>query len=435
MSGTDAAGVEDARTAAGIVRAALAELAGAYRRDLVTDPRWIGELLAPRLSGRLAPDHPVVRAVVAATETPVLRNLDPAAPPATTTALLHHELRKLGHTDEASSLAAGAWVSILLPPAEAPVPAAPPVTAPMTVPVAADDDADRTPVAPVVAAPTPPAPPPGPPPAPRGPRPAAAPPPFVAPQPRPMPVAGRIGGDEAPAPRGWPPAARRALAALALVAVVAAGLAVVGWLRDPSKDRASAAEQNAAGLENELTTVKASLADAQKNLTERTKQLDDTKALAERTGTVTRAQLNGAVFPDQFTMTGKVAPGSCSLTGEACNVAAAVRAIKVTCATKPCDCTTGKCSVTSELWKSAAAVAFDPATNLFVAKGTLDGDVFRCAGVPQPTVFEFRFRVAKVTYGEGAWRVTGVDAELSQASAAAGECLAGARTYALGGPA
>ena len=71
----------------------------------------------------------------------------------------------------------------------------------------------------------------------------------------------------------------------------------------------------------------------------------------------------------------------------------------------------------------------------FTAKGLLDGDVFRCAGVAQPTNFEFRFRVSKVTYDQAAWKVSGIDAELAESSAAAAECLAGNRTYALGGPA
>jgi hypothetical protein len=112
-----------------------------------------------------------------------------------------------------------------------------------------------------------------------------------------------------------------------------------------------------------------------------------------------------------------------------------VRNVKVACGATPCDCTSGKCSVTSELWKNPATVAYDPATNLFTAKGLLDGDVFRCAGVAQPTNFELRFKVAKVTFGNGAWKVSGVDAELAESSAAGGDCLAGNRTYVLGGPA
>jgi hypothetical protein len=240
---------------------------------------------------------------------------------------------------------------------------------------------------------------------------------------------------------GWPRAARSVAAVLALLAVVLGVLAIVGWTRDPSKTRASSAESEVTELGNELASAKQATADAnaataaaKATIAERDAQLAAAKDQMAKMSPVTRAQLNGARFPDTFAMSGKVAAGSCSLTGEACNVTATVRSIKLTCATKPCDCTTGSCSVTSELWRAAAPVTFDASTNLFTAKGLLDGDVFRCAGVAQPTNFEFRFRVSKVAFDEGAWKVSGIDAELAESSSAVAECLAGNRTYALTGP-
>jgi hypothetical protein len=255
-------------------------------------------------------------------------------------------------------------------------------------------------------------------------------------------VAGVIGSPiEHHAHDGWPSRAKFVVGLLAALALIVGAVAFVGWTRDPSKTRASSAESTAAQLTNDLATAKQATADAnaanaaaKSTIGERDSQLAAAKDQITKMSSISRSQLNGARFPDQFTMTGKVAAGSCSLTGEACNVPATVRSIKVTCATAPCDCTTGSCTVTSELWKSAAPITFDAATNLFTAKGRLDGDVFRCAGVAQPTNFEFRFRVAKITFDQTVWKVSGLDAELAESSSAVAECLAGNRTYALTGP-
>lgn len=413
-----------------IVREVLTELASAYRREDVTDPRWIAELLAPRLAGRASLDEPVVRAAIAATDTTVLRALQPGTSPGAAVDDLTGQLLGLGHGAPVARAAAEAWVLALVPGAVLP-PTPPPGPAVLVAEppdVFADTPAEAPPVGatapsflpPPVAPPRPPAAPPRPPTA-------------FGPDPRPMPVAGLIGGPlEHPGPTGWPAAAKRTAAILAVLALVGAAFAAVGWWRDPSKERASSAEERVTALQQKLDSTTQTLTGTQGSLTERTKQLEDAKAQIGRLSTLTRAQLNGAVFPEQFTMTGKVAPGSCSLTGDACNVSAALRSVKVGCGATPCDCTAGKCTVTSELWRTASAVTFDPATNLFVARGLLDGDVFRCAGVAQPTNYEFRFRVTKVTFADGAWRVSGVDAELAQASSAGSECLAGNRTYMLG---
>jgi len=266
---------------------------------------------------------------------------------------------------------------------------------------------------------------------------APPPPPDPRPDPRPQPVAGVIGGG----PLAEQPGRRRrgsakVVAALFAVLALAAGaIAFVGWNRDPSKDRAASAESEVGRLTDQLGAADKALATANATIAERDSQVAAAKDQIAKMSTLSRAQYNGAQFPEQFTMTGKVAPGSCSLTGDACNVTATVRSIKIACAGKPCDCTSGNCTVTSELWKTASPVKYDAATGLFTAKGLLDGDVFRCGGVAQPTSYEFRFRIAKVTYGDAVWKVSGVDAELAEASSAGAECLAGNRTYALGGPA
>ena len=419
------------------VRDALAELLARHPRAVVTDPNRIGALLREHLRTGAPVDDVLLDAIVLATHTPVLRQLRDDARADTTEAQLATELRKLGVTERVVAGAAAAWVGALLPvgavPAPprhqvvAPRPGPPPTFAPrpplprvQLTPLRVEGRATLLgeplgdPLAPVLA------------PEPAPPR----------PEPRPQPVAGIIGGGYPPMtrPRRSSGVARLLIAVLAVLAVAAGALAFVGWNRDPSKTRATDAETSVASLRDDLRAAEKAVGDAKATITERDARLTAANAQIDKLSTLTRAQYNSAAFPEQFTMTGKVAPGSCSLTGDACNVSAALRAIKLTCSTKPCDCTTGSCTVTSELWKAPATVKYDPASALFTAKGLLDGDVFRCGGVAQPTTYDFRFRVSKVTYRDGSWKASGIDAELAEASASGSECLAGNRTYALSGP-
>ena len=409
------------------VRDALTELLARHPYAVVTDPNRIGALLRDRLREGPPVDQAIVEAVVIAMQTPVIRNLQNDARAEATDAQLSTELRRLGVPERVAADAARALVWALLPDAAMPagphheiVPArpAPPRSSPPPAPPAPPPLPRFAPTAPAMADQT-----------------RSAAPPTVR-GPRGQVVAGIIGGHQpSPPSHRTSGMARILIGLLAVVAVAASVLAFAGWTRDPSKSRATDAEATAATLTDTLSTTEQSLADAKSTVAERDAQLAASKAQITAMSSLTRAQYNSAQFPDQFTLTGRVAPGSCSLTGEACTVAATLRAVKLTCSTKPCDCTAVACTVTSELWKAASAVKYDPATNLFTAKGLLDGDVFRCAGIAQPTTYEFRFRVAKITFADGAWKASGIDAELAEASSAGGECLAGNRTYALGGPA
>ncbi len=416
------------------VREALVELLARHPRDVVTDPNRIGALLREHLRTGAPVDDVLLDAIVLATHTPVFRQMRDDARADTTGAQLTTELRKLGVAERVVAGAAATWTGALLPAATAPAPPRHEVVA--TRPGPPPTFAPRPPLPRVQ-----PAPPPraetratllGEPPAPE--------PATPRPEPRPQPVAGIIGGGYPPTnrPRRSSGVAKLLVAVLAVLAVAAGAFAFVGWNRDPSKTRAAEAETSVASLSDDLQAAQKAaekaVDDAKATIAERDARLTAANAQIERLSTLTRAQYNSAAFPEQFTLTGKVAPGSCSLTGDACNVTAALRAIKLTCSTKPCDCTAGSCTVTSELWKAPAAVKYDPVSALFTAKGLLDGDVFRCGGVAQPTTYEFRFRVSKVTYSDGAWKASGVDAEQAQASASGSECLAGNRTYALSGP-
>ena len=412
------------------VREALAELLARHPREVVTDPNRIGALLREHLRTGAPVDDVLLDAIVLATHTPVLRQMRDDARADTTEAQLATELRKLGVTERVVAGAAAAWVGALLPAATAPAPPRMQVVAPRPGPPPAF--APRPPLPRVQLTPPP-----------RAEvratllgEPAAPGPATLRPEPRPQPVAGIIGGGNPPLhrPRRSSGMTKLLVAVLAVLAVAAGALAFVGWNRDPSKTRAADAETTVASLSDDLRAAEKAVGDAKATIAERDARLNAANAQIEKLSTLTRAQYNSAAFPEQFAMTGKVAPGSCSLTGDACNVTAALRAIKLTCSAKPCDCTTGTCTVTSELWKAPAAVKYDPASALFTAKGLLDGDVFRCGGVAQPTTYDFRFRVSKITYGDGAWRASGVDAELAEASASGSECLAGNRTYALSGP-
>jgi hypothetical protein len=264
-------------------------------------------------------------------------------------------------------------------------------------------------------------------------------PPAAPPSPASRPdgrTAGRTAPDAATTPvdssrSRRPSGAVLLLGALALIAAVAA---VLGWSRDPSKDRAVSAETQVQELEASLAKSDESLATTEAELGRRTTELTAAKAQLAATGSIVRAQFAGASLPQKFSLTGGVAPGSCTLTGEACTVATTVRNITLSCTGATCECAAGSCTVTSDLWKTAAPVAYDAATGLYTAKGNLDADLFRCAGVPQPTTFELRFRVTKITWSSTTWVANGLEAELAQASSAS-DCLAGNRTYALSGPA
>jgi hypothetical protein len=389
------------------VRDALARLLAEHPRAAVLDPAALPGLLQPVLTGPGPADDELVHAAVLAVRTPALRALVERVPGASRDALVR-DLRTLGVDFGLAERATAVWTGALGTTAPAP-PALPEGAVPTSMPAG---DAPR----PTARSLTPPAPPPrtDPAPAPTG-----------------RPARGAGGPDAAghqPVRRSGP--AVVALGVLALVAVVAA---VLGWARDPSKDRAAAAEARAAAATT-LQATRDELGSTQALLTQRTGELNAAREQITKIGTVALTQVSGARLPQRFALTGKVAPGSCSLTGEACNVTTTVRNVTLSCTGASCDCTTGSCTVTSDLWKTPAPLAFAAGTGLYTASGNLDGDLFRCGGVPQPTTYQLRLRATRATWTDGAWVASGLEAELAQASASA-ECLAGNRTYALGGPA
>ena len=407
---------------------ALTELLVDHPRAVVTDPLNVRSLLAEHLSDQTPVDAAVLDAVVLAARTPVLRHLRDDARADITGAQLATELRKLGVSEKVANQASRAWMGALItdtPLVHAgrvvePVPTAPSrirvvaLPEPPTRPAPRDAGAAPAP-SPTVASPHPGA---------------NTPVPHIA---EPVAVAGFIGGGarvQKPR-RGWPRSARLITALLLIAGLAAGAAAYVGWTRDPSKTRANTAEAQVAELQANLGSSGSELTGAKAAIKDRDAQIASAKDQLAKMSTMARSQFTSARLPEQFTMSGKVAPGSCTLTGEACNVTPTLRSVKVACTTKPCDCTTPGCTVTSELWKTASTMSYDAATGLYTAKGALDGDVFRCGGVAQPTAYEFRFRVAKVNFDENVWKATGVDAELAETSSASPDCLAGTRTYAL----
>lgn len=221
---------------------------------------------------------------------------------------------------------------------------------------------------------------------------------------------------------------------LGIIAVAAIAAAVLGWTRDPSKNRAVQAEAHAGELDTSLRTTSDELAATKAALAQRTGELTAANAQITKMATVSAAQVQGARLPKTFALTGGVAPGSCSLTGEACNVTTTVRNLTLSCAETHCDCTNGSCTITSDLWKTPVPLAYDAGAGRYSASGNLDADLFRCAGVPQPTTFELRLRATAATWNAETWVASALGAELAQASQAT-DCLAGNRTYALTGPA
>ncbi len=407
---------------------ALTELLADHPRTVVTDPLSVRSLLADHLRDQGPVDASVLDAVVLAARTPVLRHLREDARADTTGAQLATELRKLGVSENVANQAARAWMGALItdtPLVHAGRVAVPVPTAPSRVRVVPLPDPPARP-APREAGPGP-----APSPSAEETRPRVnAPAPPVA---KPAKVAGVIGGGGGARAqrRRWPRSARLITAVLLLAALAAGAAAYVGWARDPSKTRANTAEAQVAELQGNLGSSGSELTSAKAAIKDRDAQIASAKDQLAKMSTMARAQFTSARLPEQFTMTGKVAPGSCTLTGDACTVTPTLRSVKVACATKPCDCTTPGCTVTSELWKTASTISYDAATGLYTAKGSLDGDVFRCGGVAQPTAYEFRFRVAKVNFDENAWKATAIEAELAETSSSSPDCLSGTRTYAL----
>jgi hypothetical protein len=412
-----------------IVRVTLARLLDEHPRATVLDPAELPGLLQPALTGAATAGDDLVRAAVHAVRTPALRALVERVPGASREALVR-DLRTIGVAFPVAERVAAVWTGALAaaaaPPAAAATPAAaaaPAAAAPGTAtppPPAAGAPRPATPPEPVTATSarslTPPAPP----------APATVEPRTTAPVD--LTAANRRAATPEPSPPG------RAVVVLAVVALVAVAAAVAGWARDPSKERAATSETGESA-EATLQAARDDLRSAQTRLTQRTGELDAAREQLAKVGTVALTQVTGARLPHSFALTGKVAPGSCSLTGEACNVTTTVRNLTLSCTGTSCDCITGSCTVTSDLWKTPASLAFDAATTLYTARGNLDADVFRCGGVPQPTTYELRLRVTRATWSDGAWVASGLEAELAQASAPAAACLAGNRTYALGGPA
>jgi hypothetical protein len=419
------------------VRDALARLLAEHPRATVLDPAALPGLLQPVLTGPAPADDDLVHAAVLAVRTPALRALVERVPGASRDALVR-DLRTLGVEFPLAERTTAVWTGALRTAEPTrPVPAAPAAGTPG---LAVAPTGPGTPVPP---APVPPAPAAG------APRPAAPAEPVAAatarsltPPAPPRPTGGARAGELATRPAAdrdgathrQPGHRSRAVVVLAMVTLVAVAVAVLGWIRDPSRDRAVAAETRSAAAETTLQATRDELSATQALVTQRTGELNAAREQITRIGTVALTQVTGARLPQKFALTGKVAPGSCSLTGDACNVTTTVRNVTLSCTGASCDCTNGSCTVTSDLWKTPAPLAFNPGTALYTASGSLDADLFRCAGVPQPTTYQLRLRVTRATWGDGAWVASGLEAELAQASAAS-DCLAGNRTYALGGPA
>lgn len=381
-----------------LVRDALVHLLRDQPRPVALDPPDLLARLQAHVGSELTAEHPLLRATALATRTGALRGLT-SAPPTASAADVAGALRTLGVPDEAAADAARLWAEAL----EQAGPGAATSAAAAAVTIV------DQPLAPPAAPPAP-----------------AVLPATTSTMPTTPTVAGRP--DTGKRSVGVP---ALVLAVVALAAIVAA---VLGWSRDPSKERAADAENRASELTATLDRTRTSLTTAEASLAQRTAELATAKEQATQMGTLTRAQFAGAPLPQRFALTGRVTPGSCTLTGEACNVSTTVRNIALSCTGATCDCTNGSCTITSDLWKTAVPVAYDAATGLYTSKGNLDADLFRCGGVPQPTSFEFRFRVTRLAWNGSAWLASGIEAELAQASSAT-DCLAGNRTYALSGPA
>ena len=225
----------------------------------------------------------------------------------------------------------------------------------------------------------------------------------------------------APPPKGgWPGAAKALVAVFAALAVVAAGLAVVGFSSGSSKDdKVHKLQADVADAQDQVKKLQRDNKDLEQQSADLRTQLDAANSKLADSPLVKLTEIAAAPMSD-VAVTAKVLPDSCT----GLNTCPKDNVVKLTF---NCGGTTGSCTISVEN-ADPVPLAFDGTS--YKGSGPVPSSVgFTCDGTDSPTTFEVTAHVDAVAVDSTGLTAAGVAGQWKESAPEEPTCTASSITF------